>query len=158
MRMDKWAQRDAIKRQRSLLRKKKRAVFLLVFFFYLGLVAVDSACSEMTRYPGALTLQSRRIDREHILLSFLGKEVMVNTDWILEEVDRVKDTAKETISVLSGMVRGLPEGSQSQHINSILIIKAEMKNYLFLQKPYNIIAVTGCRFRGKNPKYNTFYK
>ncbi|MGI6765156.1 MAG: hypothetical protein ACOX4S_07640 [Anaerovoracaceae bacterium] len=79
---------------------------------------MDSACSEMTRYPGALTLQSRRIDREHILLSFLGKEVMVNTDWILEEVDRVKDTAKETISVLSGMVRGLPEGSQSQHINN----------------------------------------
>lgn len=118
MRMDKWAQRDAIKRQRSLLRKKKRAVFLLVFFFYLGLVAVDSACSEMTRYPGALTLQSRRIDREHILFSFLGKEVLVNTDWILEEVDRVKDTAKETISVLSGMVRGLPEGSQSQHINN----------------------------------------
>ena len=100
MRMDKWAQRDAIKRQRSLLRKKNRAVFLLVFFFYLGLVAVDSACSEMTRYPGALTLQSRRIDREHILFSFPKEVLEYRLD--LEEVGQVKDTAKKP-SVLSGM-------------------------------------------------------
>ncbi len=98
--------------------KKEKGGFSAGILLLSRIVAVDSACSEMTRYPGALTLQSRRIDREHILLSFLGKEVMVNTDWILEEVDRVKDTAKETISVLSGMVRGLPEGSQSQHINN----------------------------------------
>ncbi|MGI6732949.1 MAG: hypothetical protein ACOX4J_02065 [Anaerovoracaceae bacterium] len=115
MRMDKWTQADARKRERSLARKRKAAIFLLVFFFYLGLAVVDGACSEMTRYPGALTLQSKRIDSSRILLSFLGKEVMVNTDWILGEADRLKDTAKETISVLSGMVRDLPDSVQSQH-------------------------------------------
>ena len=118
MRMDKWAQKDEIKRQRSLMRKRKGRFFCWYSSFIWDWLQVDSACSEMTRYLGALTLQSRRIDREHILFSFLGKEVLVNTDWILEEVGRVKDTAKETISVLSGMVRGLPEGSQSQHINN----------------------------------------
>jgi hypothetical protein len=122
MRMDRWTQEDARKQERSLLRKKRAAIFLLVFSFYLGLTVVDSACSEMTRYQGALTLQSKRIDSERILVSFLGKEALVNTSWILNEAHRLKDSATETISVLSGMVRGRPDSVQSQHRQDIEVL------------------------------------
>ncbi len=100
MRMDKKTEVQEIKSERALHRKKKMAVFMLVFSFYLGLTVVDSACSEMTRHPGALTLQSKRIDADHLFLSFLGKEAMVDTRSILNEFSRVKEDTKGALSCL----------------------------------------------------------
>jgi hypothetical protein len=92
MRMDKKAESNAVKQERALLRKKKTAVFLLTFCFYLGLAAVDSACSEMTGHPGSLILKTVRIDKDQIAVSFLGKETLVNTDRFFNTFYRFKNS------------------------------------------------------------------
>ncbi len=84
MRMDRKTQKDAIKSERALLRKKKFAVFLLVFCFYAGLTVVDSACTEMTRHEGVFTLRSKPVDENHVLVSFLGREAVVDIRWLLD--------------------------------------------------------------------------
>ncbi len=114
MRMDGRVQENAVKLEKSLLRKKKAAVFLLVFFFYMGLAAVDTACTEMTRHSGALTLQSRRIDEDHVQVSFLGRETTVNTAWIALEVSRMKESAAEAVSVLTKMATGRGDNKPPQ--------------------------------------------
>jgi len=72
MRSEKKAEKDLIKENKRLMRRKKIAVFLLVFFLYVGLVIVDYAGSEMTGYPVHLPLQIRRVDSEYLSLS-IGK-------------------------------------------------------------------------------------
>ncbi len=114
MRMDKRKKITEKKLERCLIRKKRIAVFVLVFSFYLGLTIVDSACSEMTRSPGALTLQLMRIDEDHLSMSFLSREVTINTSLILSEVSRMKDSASEAVSVLTRMAAGRDDDRQSQ--------------------------------------------
>jgi len=114
MRMDQRTEAKELKSEHALMRKKKIAVFMLFFSFYLGLTVVDSACSEMTRYPGALTLQSTRIDEDHLQISFMGKEMTLDTSSILSEISRMTESASDAVSVLTKMAVGREDDGQSQ--------------------------------------------
>lgn len=84
------------------MRKKKIAVFMLVFFAVYGIVSVDRAYSDMMDRDGLLTPQIRRVNSDYVSLSMFGETVSVNktelaADW--EDITRTV-TAKLDTAVL----------------------------------------------------------
>lgn len=95
------------KKNKAKLRLEKAVVFLLTFYFVIGLVTVDQAYSEMLGKPGALSLQTSRIDRDRVIFSLLGEEVTINVTDVKQTIDQIEDGVVEVLEDVSVKAREL---------------------------------------------------
>lgn len=91
----------AIRRRTTAHRTQKVAVFLISFFFLIGLVTVDEAYSEMMGQDSTLCLQTRRLNEEVVRFSLLGQEATVNVSLVQEGWEQIERMEQEIRSLLS---------------------------------------------------------
>ena len=105
MRRDKKLKKRQEKRLKNLNMIKKVSVFFLVFFFVVGLVAVDEAYSEVMGTTGQLSLQIRSLDQNQVMFSLFGKESIVNVTEVEEKINDIQTSAYIFLEDLTGSIR-----------------------------------------------------
>ncbi|NLY70071.1 MAG: hypothetical protein GX076_00035 [Clostridiales bacterium] len=105
MRRDKKLKKRQENRLKNLNMIKKVSVFFLVFFFVVGLVAVDEAYSEVMGTTGQLSLQIRRLDQNQVMFSLFGKESIVNVTEVEEKINDIQTSAYIFLEDLTGSIR-----------------------------------------------------
>ncbi|HZK01615.1 MAG TPA: hypothetical protein VFC96_02010 [Anaerovoracaceae bacterium] len=106
-RTEKAAKINAVKKNKKKMRKKKMVTFFLILFLCLGIIAVDNAGSELTGYPAHLSFQISKLNEEQVSISFVGKEVLINTKAIAMEVE----TVGKVLVGVAGKIPALNKGS-----------------------------------------------
>lgn len=112
--------KEDFNKQKKMLRQKKAAVFVLAFFLYIGLLAVDNAGSEMTGYPGTFALKAKRINSDYIELSFLGKETLVDTTAVIKSLEGTKKLAINTINNLYTSIKSSDNKIDMEDIQALM--------------------------------------
>lgn len=75
-------------------RGRRFILALLVITTICALVAVDTAYGDMMMKEGHLCVQVRRTDDAHLLVGFLGREWLLNTEDFFDEIEELQDQAK----------------------------------------------------------------
>lgn len=84
-------------KEKKQYRGRSFILVMLIVAAICGLVAVDTSYGDMMMKEGQLCLQVRRVDEAHLLVGFLGKEWMVNTEHLKKEAQELQDKAKEEL-------------------------------------------------------------
>jgi hypothetical protein len=98
----------AMRRKATAFRTQKAAVFLIAFFFVIGLVTVDEAYSEMMGQESNLCLQTRRLDEEIVSFALLGQEVKINVSLVQRGWKRMEEEVEDVLDDIFHKSSGLP--------------------------------------------------
>lgn len=84
---------------------KRIVLFFMVSLFLIALSEVDDSCSSMMGLESHLSLQTRRIDQDHVRFSLLGKEREANMKEIEQAAEEVRDQAVAVLEQGAGRIR-----------------------------------------------------
>lgn len=86
-------QRIKIQNEKKVRRKKKLLIFFLVLVFFEGLLIVDYEYSNMMGFEKEMVLGCRRLDSEMIRIYFVGNEIELNSQQIINSIQNTTDVA-----------------------------------------------------------------
>lgn len=89
------------------MRKKKMAVFFLVYFLISGLVTVDRAYSDMLDRPGRISPEVRRVDQDHVHYSLFGQSISINTTEVSTNWVAFRDSVVDKLEIATFEIRTL---------------------------------------------------
>jgi hypothetical protein len=94
-------------REKNIFRLKKAAVFVVTFCFVVGLVTVDEAYSEIMGKPGIMSIQTRKIDSEHVTFSLLGEEATINVSDVETAINEIQGKGVSLLEEFTLTIREL---------------------------------------------------
>ena len=85
------------RRARWIIRMKKTAVFLLVFFAVIGIITVDRSYAELMVRQGSITPYVQRLDKDMVEIGILGYNTKLNMTEFQEGYAQMEKTVTESL-------------------------------------------------------------